>query len=56
MSEYDESVKEYWKISYGKYFVEIFVDKVLEDEGKKLSTMPLHLGAIVLSNSKKDYG
>ena len=28
-------------------------DKGLEDEVKKLNTMPLHLGAFVLSNSKR---
>ena len=28
-------------------------DAGLEDEVKKLNTMPLHLGAFVLSNSKK---
>ena len=28
-------------------------DKVLEDEVKSLKTMPLHLGASVLSNSKR---
>ena len=30
-------------------------DAGLEDEVKKLNTMPLHLGAFVLSNSKKNY-
>ena len=29
-------------------------DKRLEDENKKLNTMPLHLGAFVLSNSKRN--
>ena len=28
-------------------------DKGLEEEVKKLKTMPLHLGAFVLSNSKR---
>ena len=29
-------------------------DKESEDEIKKLNTMPLHLGAFVLSNSKRN--
>ena len=31
----------------------MIVDNVLEDEVEKLNTMPLHLGAFVLSNSKR---
>ena len=52
MSEYDESVKDYWKISGINYFVKIIDDAGLEDEVKRLITMPLHLGAFALSNSK----
>ena len=53
MSEYDERVKKYWKISDGNYNVKIIDDAGLEDEVKKLNTMPLHLGACVLSNTKR---
>ena len=53
MSEYDELVKDYWKISGNNYIVEKIDDKGLEDEFKKLKTMPLHLGSFVLSNSKR---
>ena len=53
MSEYDERVKVYWKISGINYIVKMTDDKGLEDEVKKLNTMPLHLGAFVLSNSKR---
>ena len=53
MTEYDERVKDYWKISGNNYFVKIIDDAGLEDEVKKLNTMPLHLGAFVLSNSKR---
>ena len=53
MSEYDERVKDYWKISGINYIVKMKHDKGLEDEVKKLNTMPLHLGAFVLSNSKR---
>ena len=53
MSEYDEKVKDYWKIGNGKYIVKMVDDFGLEDEVKKLNTMPLHLVAFVLSNSRK---
>ena len=52
-TEYDERVKEYWKISNINYIVKMIDDKGLEDEIKKINTMPLHLGAFVLSNSKR---
>ena len=53
MSEYDERVKDYWKISSINYIVKMIDDAGLDDEVKKLSTMPLHLGVFVLSNSKR---
>ena len=49
MSENDEGVQEYWKIGYGNYIVKKTDDVRLEDEVKSLNTMPLHLGAFVLS-------
>ena len=53
MSEYGERVFDYWKISGFNYIVKLIDDAGLEDEVKKLNTMPLHLGAFVLSNSKR---
>ena len=53
ISDYDERVEIYWKISHGNCFVKKIDDDELEDEVKKLNTMPLHLGAFVLSNSKR---
>ena len=53
MSEYDERVKDYWKLSGINYIVKMIDDAGLEDEVKKLNTMPLHLGDFVLSNSKR---
>ena len=53
MTEYDERVKDYWKISGNNYIVKMIDDAGLEDEVKKLNTMPLHLGAFVLSNCKR---
>ena len=52
-TEYDERVKDYWKISNINYIVKMIDDAGLEDEIKKINTMPLHLGAFVLSNSKR---
>ena len=52
-TEYDEQVKDYWKISNINYIVKMIDDKGLEDEIKKVNTMPLHLGSFVLSNSKR---
>ena len=52
-SEYDERVKDYWKISGKSYIVKLIDDAGLEDEVKNLNTMPLHLGVFVLSNSKR---
>ena len=52
-TEYDEIVKDYWKIPGNNYIVKIFDDKGMEDEVQKVNTMPLHLGAFVLSNSKR---
>ena len=52
-SEYDERVKNYWKVSGINYIVKMIDDAGLEDEVKKLNTMPLHLGAFVLPNSKR---
>ena len=52
-TEYDERVEGYWKISGIRYIVKMIDDAGLEDENKKVNTMPLHLGAFVLSNSKR---
>ena len=52
-TEYDERLKDYWKISGINYIVKMIDDAGLEDEVKKINTMPLHLGAFVLSNSKR---
>ena len=53
MSEYDEPVKAYWRMSHGNYVGKMIDDKGLEDEVKKLNNMPLHLEAFVLSNIKR---
>ena len=52
-TEYDERVLDYQKNNYGNYIVKMKVDEGLQDEVKKINTMPLHMGAFVLSNSKR---
>ena len=53
MSESDEKVKDYWKTSGINYIVKMIDDAGLEVEFKKLNSIPLHLDAFVLSNSKR---
>ena len=53
MSEYGERVKDYWRRSHGNFCVKLIDNKRLEDEVKKLNTMPLHLRAFVISNGKR---
>ena len=52
-TEYDERVKDYWKISGNNYIVKMIDDAGWEAEVKKINTKALHLGAFVLSNSKR---
>ena len=53
MSEYDERVLDYQKINSGIFIVKMKDDDGLEDRVKEVNTMLLHLGAFVLSNSKR---
>ena len=53
MTEYDERVLDYHEINHGKYIVILKNGAGLEDEVKKVNTMPPHLGSFVLSNSKE---
>ena len=52
-TEYDERVKNYWKISGIKDIVKMIDDAGLEDEVKKLNSVTLHLVAVVLSNIRR---
>ena len=51
-SEHDERIKEHWKISHSIFIVKMTDDAGMEDEVKKVYTMPLHPGVFVLINSK----
>ena len=53
MSENDERVKDDSRISHGNFIVKMIDDKGLEEEVKGLNTMPLYMGAFVLSNNKR---
>ena len=52
-TEHDERIKDFGKISNINCVVKMVDEAGLEDEVKKLNTMPLHLGAFVLLNSKR---
>ena len=53
MTEYDERVLDYQKNNYGNYIVKLKDDEGLEDEIKKVNTLPLQLAVFILSNSKR---
>ena len=53
MSEYDERILDYQTINHGNYIVKLGDDEGLEDEFKKVNTLPLHLAVFILSNSKR---
>ena len=52
-TEYDESVKDCWRISHGNCFIRMIDDAGLEDEVQKVNTLPLQLAALTLWNSKR---
>ena len=54
MTEYAERVKVFRKISHGNSIFKMIDDKGLEDEVKKINTLPLHLRSFVLLNSKRN--
>ena len=53
MTEYDDRVLDYQRINYGNYIVKKKDDESLQEKNIKVNTMPLHLGAFVLSNRKR---
>ena len=53
LTEYDERVKEYRSAGNGKFIVKVAQDESVEDDNEKVNVMPLHLDAIVQSNSKR---
>ena len=53
MLEYDERVSDYQKMNHENYIVKLKDDEGLEDEVKKVNTLPLQLAVFILSNSKR---
>ena len=54
MTEFNERVLDYKRNNYGNYIVKMKDYDGLQDEVKEFNTMPLHLGAFVLSISKRN--
>ena len=53
MSEYAERVLDYQKLNCRNYIVKMKDDERLEDEVKKVDTLPIQLAVFILSNSKR---
>ena len=53
-TEYDENVLDYWKLPNGKYTVKLKKDDGLEGDNDVKNILPSHLGAFMLSNSKRN--
>ena len=52
-TEYDERVKDYWRLPNGHYIVQLSLDEGVDGEIDHKNTMPSQLGAFILSNSKR---
>ena len=46
-TEYDERVLDYQRINYEIYIVKMKDDEGLQDEVKRVNTVPIHLGSFV---------
>ena len=52
-TEHDKNVLEYWKLANGNYIVKMKNDDALDGDNNFKNTMPSHLRAFILSNSKR---
>ena len=52
-TEYDERVKDYWKLPNGDYIVQLSLDEDVDTPVDNKNTMPSQLGAFMLSNSRR---
>ena len=52
-TEYDDRVKDYWKLPNGNYIVKLALDEGVDDDVEDKITMLSQLGAFILSNSKR---
>ena len=51
-TEFVENVLDYWKLPNGNYIVNMKKDDGLDDDCDNKNTLPAHLGAFILTNSK----
>ena len=52
-TEFDDRVKDYWKLPNGKYIVKLTLDEGIDTDVEEKNCMPSQLGAFILSNSKR---
>ena len=52
-TEYDDNVLDYWRLPNGIYIVNLKKDDGLDGDNDVKNTLPSHLGAFILSNSKR---
>ena len=52
-TEYDENVLDYWNLPNGNYIVILKKDDVMEGDNDVKITLPSHLGAFMLGDSKR---
>ena len=52
-TEYDDNVLDYWRLPNGNYIVKLKKDDGLDGDNDVKNTLPSHLGAFILSNSKR---
>ena len=52
-TEFDERVKDYWRLANGNYIVKLSLDEGADSELEQKNTMPSQLAAFILSNSKR---
>ena len=52
-TEFDDRVKDYWRLPNGKYIVKLTLDEGVDTDVEEKNCMPSQLGAFILSNSKR---
>ena len=52
-TDYNEHVLDYWKLPDENYIGKMKKDDGLDDDCDNKNTLPVHLGAFILSNSKR---
>ena len=52
-TEHDDNVLDYWKLPNGNYIVKLKKDDGLDFDNDVKNTLPSHIGAFILSNSKR---